>query len=124
MGEGTYLPRLCLNIRFTSQVSSFVSQEILYEEHQASLSTMVDSNHVPNTLVKKDLPASDNFKLNIPNGMTSYQIKRKLAMTQQRYVTLGISSLISIEQNRTTSLDFVLSSNEMAHNFLVSPIPN
>ena len=109
MGEGTHLPRLCLNIRFTSQVSSFVSQEILYEENQASLSTMVDSNHVPNTLVKKDLPASDNFKL---------------AMTQQRYVTLEIASLIYIEQNRTTSLDFVLSSNEMAHNFLVSPIPN
>ena len=48
MGQGTYLPRLCLNIRFTSQVSSFVPQKILNEKQVR--------NYVKKQRLRKILP--------------------------------------------------------------------
>ena len=53
----TYLPRLCLDIRFATQVSPFVSQKILHKKHQVSLGAMVNSDHIQNALTEEDLPA-------------------------------------------------------------------
>ena len=61
--SNTYLPRLCLDIWFATQVSPFISQEILDKKHQASLCTMVDSYHIPNTLMEKDLSAKEKKTL-------------------------------------------------------------
>ena len=67
----------------------------LYEKHQASFSAMVDSNHVPNTLVKKDLSASNNFKMNIANEMAGYKNKKKEKPNLQRlYETQHTNLLI------------------------------
>ena len=61
--------------------------------HQARLSTTFDSNHVPNTVVKKDPPASNNFKLNIANGMASYQKNPNKTCDDLRHPAMDINLL-------------------------------